>query len=152
MRRCETITFHGTKCVISSGVSGSNEWRKLPQYKNPFLNSMTYFDSSNKSVPSGNWSYYHEEEMLLHENLKCLTDVWCYVKDNYVTKGHFSGKEETILDMSLFSCCSHLEHRASVKRLVLLQFLNLKTVDRTPWTGDQPFARPLPTQDNTNTE
>jgi hypothetical protein len=37
-----------------------------------------------------------------------------------------------------------------VKRFVSLQFLNLKTVGRTPWTGDQPVARPLPTQDNTN--
>jgi hypothetical protein len=26
------------------------------------------------------------------------------------------------------------------------QFLNLYTADRTPWTGDQPVARPLPTQ------
>jgi hypothetical protein len=26
------------------------------------------------------------------------------------------------------------------------------TVGKTPWTGDQPDARPLPTQDNTNTE
>jgi hypothetical protein len=35
-----------------------------------------------------------------------------------------------------------LEHRASVKRFVSLQFLNL--IDRTPWTGDQLVARPLP--------
>jgi hypothetical protein len=27
----------------------------------------------------------------------------------------------------------------------LLQFLNLHAVGRTPWTGDQPFTRPLPT-------
>jgi hypothetical protein len=27
----------------------------------------------------------------------------------------------------------------------LFQFLNLYTVGRTPWTGDQPIARPLPT-------
>jgi hypothetical protein len=26
----------------------------------------------------------------------------------------------------VYSCCSHLEHRASVKRFVLLQFLNLR--------------------------
>jgi hypothetical protein len=32
-------------------------------------------------------------------------------------------------------------------------FLILIIVDRTPWTGDQPVARPLPcTQNNTNTE
>jgi hypothetical protein len=28
--------------------------------------------------------------------------------------------------------------------------LSLYTIDRTPWTGDQPVARPLPTQDNTD--
>jgi hypothetical protein len=28
----------------------------------------------------------------------------------------------------------------------LFQFLNPYTVGRTPWTGDQPVARPLPTQ------
>jgi hypothetical protein len=31
-------------------------------------------------------------------------------------------------------------------------FLILYTVGRIPWTGDQPGARPLPTQDNTNRE
>jgi hypothetical protein len=28
----------------------------------------------------------------------------------------------------------------------------LQRVGRTPWTGDRPVARPLPSQDNTNTE
>jgi hypothetical protein len=31
----------------------------------------------------------------------------------------------------------------------LFQFLNLYTVGRTPWTGDQPVARPLPTHRTT---
>jgi hypothetical protein len=31
-------------------------------------------------------------------------------------------------------------------------FLILCTVGMTPWTGDQPVARPLSTHDNTNTE
>jgi hypothetical protein len=56
---------------------------------------------------------------------------------------------ETSLSLSL-SYCSHLEHGAYVKRFVSLQFLNPKTIGRTPWTGDQPVARPLPIQDNTN--
>jgi hypothetical protein len=43
---------------------------------------------------------------------------------------------------------STLEHRASVKRFVSLYF-NPRTAGRTPWTGDQTVARPLPTQDNT---
>jgi hypothetical protein len=31
----------------------------------------------------------------------------------------------------------------------LFQFLNVFTVDRTPWTGGQPIARPLPIQRTT---
>jgi hypothetical protein len=53
--------------------------------------------------------------------------------------------------ISIYPCCSHLERRVSVKRFVSLNFLNLKTVGMSPWTGDQPVARPLPTQDNTHT-
>jgi hypothetical protein len=34
----------------------------------------------------------------------------------------------------------------------LLQFLDLYTVGRTPWTGDQPVARPLPTHRTTQTQ
>jgi hypothetical protein len=33
-----------------------------------------------------------------------------------------------------------------VKRFVTLQFLNPRTVGRTPWPRDQPVARLLPTQ------
>jgi hypothetical protein len=43
-----------------------------------------------------------------------------------------------------------LEHRASVKSCVSLQVLSSKTVGRTPWTGDLPIARQLPTQEKTN--
>jgi hypothetical protein len=48
---------------------------------------------------------------------------------------------------SLFPVAPTLEHRASVKRFVSLQFLNPNTVGRIPWMGDRPVARPLPTQD-----
>jgi hypothetical protein len=61
--------------------------------------------------------------------------------------------QEIVLSLSLSPpppVATTLEHRASVKRFVSLQFLNPKTVGRTPWTGDEPVARPLPTQDNTN--
>jgi hypothetical protein len=34
----------------------------------------------------------------------------------------------------------------------LFQFLNLYTVGRTSWTGDQPVARPLPTHRTTQTQ
>jgi hypothetical protein len=36
-------------------------------------------------------------------------------------------------------CCTHLQHRASVKCFVSLQSLNHKTVGRTPWTGISPL-------------
>jgi hypothetical protein len=39
-----------------------------------------------------------------------------------------------------------LEHSAYVKRFVSLQFLNPKTVGRTPCTVDQPVAMSLPTE------
>jgi hypothetical protein len=32
------------------------------------------------------------------------------------------------------------------------QFLNLYTIGRTPWTGDQPVTRPLPTHRTTHTQ
>jgi hypothetical protein len=41
------------------------------------------------------------------------------------------------------------------RRPFLASFLNLtliETVGRTPWTGDQPVASPLLTQDDANTE
>jgi hypothetical protein len=33
-----------------------------------------------------------------------------------------------------------------------LQFLNLYTISKTPWTGDKPVARPLPTHRTTQTQ
>jgi hypothetical protein len=50
------------------------------------------------------------------------------------------------INLSLFPVAPTLEHSASVKLFVSLQFLNPKTVGRTPWTGDQAVARPLLTQ------
>jgi hypothetical protein len=44
---------------------------------------------------------------------------------------------KSMVDVSLYSPCGPWS---------LFQFLNLYTVGRTPWTGDQPVARPLPTQ------
>jgi hypothetical protein len=56
---------------------------------------------------------------------------------------------ETYISPSQFPVALTLKHKESVKRFVLLQFLNPKTVGRTPWTGDQPVAKPLPTQTQT---
>jgi hypothetical protein len=68
-----------------------------------------------------------------------------------ITTSH--GVELRLFSLSLFvPVAPTLKHRASVKRFVSLQFLNPKTVARIPRTGDQPVAKPLPTQDNTNTE
>jgi hypothetical protein len=43
-----------------------------------------------------------------------------------------------VLCLSVSPVAPTLEHRASVKRFVSLQFLNPKTVGRTPWTGISP--------------
>jgi hypothetical protein len=51
-----------------------------------------------------------------------------------------------LLSVSLFPVAAILEHRTSVKRFVSLQFLNSKTIGRTPQMEDQPVARPLPIQ------
>jgi hypothetical protein len=56
----------------------------------------------------------------------------------------FSGTYFFSLDGLVSLVGSHSE-------LILKQSV-LQTVCRAPWTGDQPVARPLPTQDNTNTE
>jgi hypothetical protein len=45
-----------------------------------------------------------------------------------------------------------LERRDPWNALFHFRFLILYTVCRTPWTGDKPDARPLATQENTNTE
>jgi hypothetical protein len=50
---------------------------------------------------------------------------------------------------SICSRCSHLEHRASAKRLFHFSFIIL--VSRTPWAGDQPDAWSLPKQTKRNT-
>jgi hypothetical protein len=45
------------------------------------------------------------------------------------------------------SCCSRFGAYGIREMFFFsLQFLNTRTVGRTPWTGDQPFARPLPTE------
>jgi hypothetical protein len=54
------------------------------------------------------------------------------------------------LSFSLSSVFPTLYHRTSVKRFVSLQFINPKTLGRTPWTGDQLVARPLPTTQTQN--
>jgi hypothetical protein len=59
-------------------------------------------------------------------------------------------KYSVFIALSFFPFAPTLEHRASVKRLVSLQFLNPKTVGRTPWMGDEPVARPLPIKTQTN--
>jgi hypothetical protein len=43
-------------------------------------------------------------------------------------------------------------YRALASSLWGSVILHLQTIGRTPWTSDQPVARPLPTQDTTNTE
>jgi hypothetical protein len=95
---------------------------------------MTRETQTTRKAESGRWKFVvgREESALLAA----------------VTQQRLVKTENTILcAVSLyFPVAPTLEHRASVKRSVSLQFLNPKTVDRTPWTRDQPVARPLPTQ------
>jgi hypothetical protein len=49
-----------------------------------------------------------------------------------ITCSLFSDSECSSL---LFPFTPTMEHRASVKRFVWLQFLNAKTIGRNPWTG-----------------
>jgi hypothetical protein len=42
------------------------------------------------------------------------------------------------------SACLFMALQPFVGPCLLLQFLNLHTVGKTPWTGDQPIAKPLP--------
>jgi hypothetical protein len=51
---------------------------------------------------------------------------------------------------SLFPVASTLEHRAFVKCFIPLHFLNPKTVGRTPCTGEEHIATPLPIQTQKN--
>jgi hypothetical protein len=71
----------------------------------------------------------------------CFSRTWKIQIRNLGWNTKFHGN---IKQHSLFPVAPTLEHRASVKRFVSLQFLNPKTVGRTPWTSDQPVARPLP--------
>jgi hypothetical protein len=50
------------------------------------------------------------------------------------------------LHVSLYGCT------AALVDLGRFLFLNLYTVGRTPWTGDRPFARPLPTYRTAQTQ
>jgi hypothetical protein len=58
---------------------------------------------------------------------------------------------QSIYILLFLSCCSQLEQRASVKRFVSLQLHDHFADDRTPWTGDQPVARPIPKRRTTQT-
>jgi hypothetical protein len=87
---------------------------------------------------------------LFHVLCKTRTNIWNAVSERYFSATSLASQSEVsapICCISLpLSCCSHLEHSASLKRFVSLQFLNPKTFGRTPWAEHQPVARPLPIQ------
>jgi hypothetical protein len=61
--------------------------------------------------------------------------------------------ETCVLSLRAFSlCCSHFGAQSIRETLCSLQFLKPQTVGRTPWTEDQPVARPLPTHRTARTE
>jgi hypothetical protein len=61
--------------------------------------------------------------------------VSCSIQLNHLMK--------VMSHLSLFPVAPTLEHRASLKRFVSLQFLNPKTFGSTLWMGDKSVARPL---------
>jgi hypothetical protein len=61
--------------------------------------------------------------------------------------------EKSFIICTLFFSSSTPLPGLGLLSLSLFRFRNLLyTYVRTPWMGDQLIARPLPTQDNTNTE
>jgi hypothetical protein len=52
-------------------------------------------------------------------------------------------------EITLLAICLSMALQSFVGPWPLFQFLNLYTAGRTPWTGDQPVARPLPTHRTT---
>jgi hypothetical protein len=43
-----------------------------------------------------------------------------------------------VCEQLVYSCCSHLEHRASMKCFISLQLRQFKTFSKTPWMSNQP--------------
>jgi hypothetical protein len=56
------------------------------------------------------------------------------------------------LDLLLSYQHIHLIYGSTAIRRPLFQSLNIYTVGRTPWMGDEPVARPLPTHGTTQTQ
>jgi hypothetical protein len=81
--------------------------------------------------------------MLERKNLNTLAHGETYWEEYWSL---YIQSTSNALSLSLFPVAPTMEHRASVKRFVSLQFLNPRTVSRSPWMGDQPVARPLLTQ------
>jgi hypothetical protein len=74
-------------------------------------------------------------------HVKIVTEFPQNTRKIHVEIGGNNFNKTLLLSLSLFPVAPTLEHRLSVKRFVSLQFLNPKTVGRTPWKGDQPVAR-----------
>jgi hypothetical protein len=92
---------------------------------------------------SSAWNAYFTFGLTAVTNETLVTGMWNLVRRQIIL---FSLSLSLSLSRFLsLPVAPTLEHRASVKRLVSLHFLNTKTVGRTSWTGDPPIARPLPT-------
>jgi hypothetical protein len=85
-----------------------------------------------------------DESMFLRRFFKLLPDYMASHTEHSSSHSHRCENHKS--NLSLFPVAATLEHRASVKRFVSLHFPNPRTVGRIPCTGDQPVARPLPTQ------
>jgi hypothetical protein len=70
-------------------------------------------------------------------------ETYCEVQDGSVEMLMYSYMP--LLHLFYYNYYYFMSLQPFVGTWPLLQFLNLFTVGRTPWTGDQPVARPLPT-------
>jgi hypothetical protein len=61
----------------------------------------------------------------VRENLKTNSKYWTLYKIKLLITGCLK-MQYTLVIWLVYSCCSHLEHRTSVKHFISLQFLNLR--------------------------
>jgi hypothetical protein len=74
----------------------------------------------------------------------------CEVEQNLLPlPGIEPGHSPSLYQLSHFHTCMSLQ---PLWTLATFQLLNLYTVRRTPWTEDQPIARPLPTHRTSQTQ
>jgi hypothetical protein len=108
------------------------------------------------SSPSTDWGNALQTPMEEHEpGVQVFEEKWWEDLDLMKSKYQENGEHYIMRGFMIYSVhhivfCLCLYSPCG--RRLLLQFLSAYTVGRTPWTGDQPVARPLPTHRTTQTQ